>query len=226
VAGRRFNEARYTGVIVILATEELAVRRILALLVVVAVLAVAGSQVAAGGSSHDSAPEAAGENAEGSAQTAIGTTQTAVGGARDNERLLATPVHLTADGVLVVWPGPGANPCGCAPATSTLARLRRRADVPSVDQVFARYGRSAAYLLTVGRRSAADALIRAARRWRLDGTGGQVGVVQVATAQPAVAHRMRRLAPGLQVVSLRRASMLQLRHRSALLNGASTPPPP
>lgn len=216
MAGRRFNEAGYTGVTVILVPEELAVGRILAPLVVVAVMAVAGTQVAAGGSPPDNTQEAVGAGA----QLAAG------GDGPGARRLLAAPVHLTADGVLVVWNGRSANPCGCAPATSTLARMRRRADVASVDQLFARYGRGAAYLLTVGRRPVADALIRAARRWRLAGGAGQVGVVRVATAQPAVARRMRRLAPGLQVVSLRRASMLQLRHRAALRNGAATLPPP
>jgi len=194
-------------VFVSLGTEELAVRRILAVLVVLATLAVGSAQVAAGSGAHDSAEVAAG----GSAQA-------------NQRQLLAAPVHLTADGVLVVRPDRGAGFDGAIPATSTLARLRRRGAVASVDQLFARYGRQAAYLLTVGRRPAADALIRATRRWGLDGNGGRVGPVQVATAQPAVARRLRRLAPGLPVVSLCRASLSRLSHDGLPLNGAPTPP--
>ena len=202
-----------------LGTEELAVRRILAVLVVLATLAVGSAQVAAGSGAHDSAEVAAGTGAQDSAEVAAG------GSAQANQRqLLAAPVHLTADGVLVVRPDRGAGFDGAIPATSTLARLRRRGAVMSVDQLFARYGRQAAYLLTVGRRPAADALIRATRRWGLDGNGGRVGPVQVATAQPAVARRLRRLAPGLPVVSLCRASLSRLSHDGLPLNGAPTPP--
>lgn len=182
-------------------------RRILAVLVVSAVLGVAGAHVAASGYAPHSAARPAGLSAPG-----------------HNRRLLAATVHLTADGVLVVWRGRGAAFGGARPATSTLARLRRRgANVPSVDQLFARHGRRAAYLLTVGAQPAADALIRSARRWRLHAADGQVGVVRVATAQPAVARRLRRLAPGLPVVSLRSVNRSQLGQR--LIDGEPTPPP-
>lgn len=215
-----------------LETEELAVRRILAVLVILATLAVGSAVVAVGGGAQDSADLAAGTGAQGSADVAAnastqaGADVTAGGDARDTHRqLLAAPVHLTADGVLVVWPGRGAGFNAAMPATSTLAHLRRRgADVPSVDQLFARYGRQAAYLLTVGRRPAADALIRAARRWRLDGNGGRVGPVQVATGQPAVARRLRRLAPGLPVVPLRRTSLSPPGQDGLPLTGAPLPP--